>query len=258
LRIESEEVAAEVKTPPKKRIREETPMFKGASKGPEKKTKGSTGKELDEAEIEVIFASFADEDDPECITMDGIEKLSEKLDMDPSTDIKLLVFLWKMNAVSKPGTVTKKEFSTGMMTVFKRDSIEGLKSIIPTLDPGFLERGPFREFYKFVFQFSREGTHKTIEKDVIAALLPLVLDSNRAPHITFFLAFLSASTHQRITLDQWDSFLQFQTTVDLDLSNYDAEGACKSYYHCYQYYFNHNITIVFSIACFLTWPFLRR
>lgn len=76
-----------------------------------------------------------------------------------------------------------------------------------------------------MFQFSREGTHKTIEKDLIVALLPVVVDRNRAPHLEHFLQFLSTSNHQRITLDQWESFLQFNHNVKLDLSNYDADGA---------------------------------
>jgi hypothetical protein len=38
---------------------------------------------------------------------------------------------------------------------------------------------------------------------------------------------MQTCTHQRITLDQWDSFLQFQYSVALDLSNYDEDGACK-------------------------------
>ena len=63
---------------------------------------------------------------------------------------------------------------------------------------------------------------------MVMALLPLVLDVNRAPHIHLFLEFLSGCTHQRITLDQWDSFLQFQYSIQLDLSNYDEDGACKS------------------------------
>jgi Cullin binding len=132
-----------------------------------------------------------------------------------------------MNAVSKPGTVLRKEFVNGMMNVFGKDSIEGLKSIVPSLDPGFLERSDFRDFYKFVFQFSREGTHKTIEKDMILALMTMVLDKNRAPHLDHFVEFLKGCSHQRITLDQWDSFLQFQHSIKVDLSNYDEDGACK-------------------------------
>lgn len=107
----------------------------------------------------------------------------------------------------------------------------------------------FAEFYKFVFQFSREGTHKTIgafeimlffllphhsvlycplsERDAVMALLPIVLDTARAPHLPDFLEFLAQCSHQRITLDQWDSFLQFQAAVKTDLSNFDEDGACE-------------------------------
>lgn len=59
------------------------------------------------------------------------------------------------------------------------------------------------------------------------ALLPIVLDVHRAPHLTLFLQFLeaAATTHAKITLDQWDSFLQFNGSIDLSLSNHDDDGA---------------------------------
>jgi hypothetical protein len=103
--------------------------------------------------------------------------------------------------------------------------MDDIRQKIPSLDPGFLERNEFRghlplsfsfpsslltsltssEFYRFVFQFSREGTHKTIgapslplpsphdlflsalEKEIICGLMPIVLDRNRAPHLEHFL-----------------------------------------------------------------------
>lgn len=77
------------------------------------------------------------------------------------------------------------------------------------------------------------------------SLLPMVLDSHRAPHLEHFLEvsniplflyfvlisflqFLGQCTtaHTVINLDQWNSFLTFQST-DVDLSNYDDNGACK-------------------------------
>lgn len=63
------------------------------------------------------------------------------------------------------------------------------------------------------------------EKDVVLALLPIVLDEARTPHLPYFLQFLQSCSHQRITLDQWDSFLQLNYTVGLDLSNWDDNGA---------------------------------
>lgn len=58
--------------------------------------------------------------------------------------------------------------------------------------------------------------------------MPIVLDSNRAPHLPLFLEFLAQCNHSRITLDQWDSFLLFNHSVQLDLTNFEDDGACKS------------------------------
>jgi hypothetical protein len=91
-------------------------------------------------------------------------------------------------------------------------SVDELLRKASSFDPGFLEKNEFRDFYRFVFQFSREGTKKTIgtchahawcflttlycislhsiEKEVIASLLPIVLDRNRAPHLEYFLQVL--------------------------------------------------------------------
>ena len=104
------------------------------------------------------------------------------------------------------------------------DSIEKLRGMLPRLDPGFMEHPSFREFYRFVFQFSREGTHRTIEKDIVIDLLPLVM-SNRSIHLEPFLEFLRQCSTQRITLDQWNSFLEFSQSVSEDFEGYDEDGA---------------------------------
>jgi hypothetical protein len=64
---------------------------------------------------------------------------------------------------------------------------------------------------------------------MIIGLLPIVLDKDRAPHLESFLEFLSQCNHNRITLDQWDSFLQFNHNVKYDLSNLEEDGACKDH-----------------------------
>ncbi len=63
---------------------------------------------------------------------------------------------------------------------------------------------------------------------MVLALFPIVLDINRAPHLKLFLQFLDGSAHQRITLDQWDSFLQFNHVIKVDLSNHEDDGACTN------------------------------
>jgi hypothetical protein len=183
---------------------------------------------FNEEECEKLFDRLADEDDPDLMSMEGIGKLCEEMSIDPSTDVRCLVMVWKLGSAAKPGAITKVEFIAGMRKLGTRDA-KGLVSCLPMFDPGFLEQQEFRDFYKFVFMFSREGTHKTIEKDMVADLMPIVLSSGRAPHLEKFLEFLRSDTckETRITMDQWDSFLVFNQAVTLNLSNHDDDGACK-------------------------------
>ncbi|CAM9484942.1 unnamed protein product [Heterosigma akashiwo] len=156
--------------------------------------------------------------------MEGISRLGEDIGIDPAADVRILVFLWKIGANENPGQVQREEFSNGL-TELGVDTIEGIRSLLPQLDPNFMEHSTFREFYKFVFQFSREGTKRTIEKDIIAALLPMVVE-NRSPHLAKFVEFLEQlPENTRVTLDQWNSFLEFSQQVPLSLEGFDADGA---------------------------------
>ncbi len=74
---------------------------------------------------------------------------------------------------------------------------------------------------------------------MIVGLMPIVLDKDRAPHLTYFIDFLQQCSHTRITLDQWESFLQFNHTVKADLSNWEDDGACKSLHQRFEGFFTH-------------------
>eukprot|EP01033_Poteriospumella_lacustris_P010721 gene10721-7632_t len=175
-------------------------------------------------EREEFFNSLADPEDPESISIEGLGTLCEQLGIDASSDIRALVLAQKLGAGSQPGKITRAEFLEGtrLMNVA---TVAQIQARLPSLDPGFMDRTEFRDFYRFVFQFNREGTHKTIEKSLIMGLLPIVLDSNRAPHLDFFMQFLEQQGELRITLDQWESFLQFNSAIRLDLSNWEEGGA---------------------------------
>ena len=66
------------------------------------------------------------------------------------------------------------------------DSLEKLKAYVEALEPHAMDRRAFRDFFKFVFLFSREGTHRTIEKDIVAALLPIAMLHARSSTSTTF------------------------------------------------------------------------
>lgn len=121
--------------------------------------------------VEALFKTFADPEDVDLITMEGLQELGARLDLDPSSDVRFLVLLWKLGALSKPGCITRAEFHAGMRTM-RKDSLDALKTSLPSFDPGFLERNEFRDFYKFVFQFSRDGTRKSIGAPRLCPPLP--------------------------------------------------------------------------------------
>lgn len=184
----------------------------------------AAGPVVNEIKINEIYSQCLDSDNPDRIELEGISRLCELVELD-AEDIKTLVLLWKLGANSRPGTLTREEFLNGMKKLGV-DTLPALKALIPSFDPGFLMDADFRSFYKFVFQFSREGTHKTIDREFVVQLMKTVLSADRAPHFHSFIEYLEtlpAST--RIGLDQWDLFLTFSSQVKLDFSNHDPDGA---------------------------------
>ena len=82
---------------------------------------------------------------------------------------------------------------------------------------------------QFAFQFNREGTHRTLDKSLVAALQQLILsgrvDEKRLTTWIEFLEQLKGDNYSRITLDQWTSFLDFCVECeDLD-TDYDEENS---------------------------------
>mmetsp|Transcript_16914 Transcript_16914/g.47471 ORF Transcript_16914/g.47471 Transcript_16914/m.47471 type:complete len:221 (+) Transcript_16914:274-936(+) len=193
-----------------------------SSSGRKSKKKGSSNSgSVDSSAIESMFQQFADEDDPTALSMEGICKLCEQLGLDPLEDIRVLVLLWKLGAEEKPAQISKSEWEEGCQK-HQLDSIDSFKKMIPSLDTGFLDRDEFKEFYKFCFQFNRQGTHRTLDKEMVTALMNMVLKGRiGSDRLETFCKFLELQTsYTRITLDQWTSFLDFCYECE-DLSTYD-------------------------------------
>lgn len=125
-------------------------MFTSAAKAKPTTKKSKQEDVIDYEILEAVFNEFADPDDSEIITMEGISKISEHLGIDPSADVRILVILWRLGSSSKPGVITKAEFIAGMRAL-RKDSIAGLKELLPSFDPGFLNRNQFRGTMRLVF-----------------------------------------------------------------------------------------------------------
>ena len=175
-------------------------------------------------------------------------------------DIRILVLLYKLGAKSKPAQISRSEWISGCEKL-QLDSLDKLKMLLPSLDLGFMERSEFREFHKvrpcisyfrdypfslhsaclmswrfslttariqFCFKFNLEGTHKTLDKDLVTALVEMTLsDRIGKERLSTFQEFLTTTkdiSYDRITLDQWVSFLDFSLECT-DLSEYDEENS---------------------------------
>uniref|UniRef100_A0A7S0KXW4 Defective in cullin neddylation protein n=1 Tax=Asterionellopsis glacialis TaxID=33640 RepID=A0A7S0KXW4_9STRA len=178
---------------------------------------------INEKEAEKLFLEYADPDDSTIASMEGISKLCDALEIDPLSDIRILVLLWKLGANEKPAEISQREWMAGCNKL-QIDSLDKFKTLLPSLDTGFLAPSEFKEFYKFCFQFNRQGTHRTLDKDMVIALLGMILtEGGRIPQdrLDSFCQFLESSkSYSRITLDQWTSFLDFCLECE-DLSSYD-------------------------------------
>lgn len=198
------------------------------SKARKKSTNASANRWNEAAALQIFDDTLAESDDDTVATMDGISKLCELLEIDPFEDIRILVLLWKMGAGNeKPQHVTKNEWKDGCEKL-NADSLDKLKEMLPSLDTGFLEATEFRDFYKFSFKFNCEGTYKTIDKESITELNPMLL-KDRIPQdrIMKFKEFLTKTddtAYERITLDQWMTFLDFNLDCQ-DLDEFDEENS---------------------------------
>ena len=94
-----------------------------------------------------MFEEIADNEDPLIANMEGICTLCEHLEIDPMTDVRILVLLHKMGPLSKPAQISKDEWIKGCKSL-RVDSLDKMKALLPSLELGFMERSEFRDFFK--------------------------------------------------------------------------------------------------------------
>ncbi|XP_064419021.1 DCN1-like protein 4 isoform X3 [Latimeria chalumnae] len=117
---------------------------------------------------------------------EGMEKFCEDIGVEPE-NIVMLVLAWKLDAQNM-GYFTVQEWLKGM-TSLQCDTTEKLRNSLDHLRSLLNESTNFKLIYRYAFDFARQSKYKVINKD------------------------------------QWCNVLEFSRTIDLDLSNYDEDGA---------------------------------
>ncbi len=111
--------------------------------------RGKASFNFDQPAVEELFNTLCDEEDNDIVSMDGIVNLAEMLSIDPVADVRALVMMWKLGANSKPGQISREEFINGFRNLQIND-VAGLIKLLPSFDPGFLDRSEFRGMDTFL------------------------------------------------------------------------------------------------------------
>ncbi|TMW60859.1 hypothetical protein Poli38472_000901 [Pythium oligandrum] len=175
------------------------------------------------ATIEQWFDQYADPDEEDTITEEGVVQFCEDIGVDLE-DIVVLVIAWKMEAALM-GTFTKKEWTQGMKAL-RCDSVDSLKAQIPKLRQLIDDDRDFKPFYSFCFAFSKEAGQRSLGIEIATPMWELLL-KNRYPKLTTdWLAFLNEKNPCKgVTRDTWDLLLDFFVKVQESYGNYDENEA---------------------------------
>eukprot|EP01100_Stratorugosa_tubuloviscum_P001996 TRINITY_DN1459_c0_g3_i1.p1 TRINITY_DN1459_c0_g3~~TRINITY_DN1459_c0_g3_i1.p1 ORF type:complete len:271 (+),score=104.43 TRINITY_DN1459_c0_g3_i1:30-842(+) len=191
------------------------------------------------SKIDQLFASYEDNEEKGAIGPDGIMKLCSDLNIDPE-NIAILIFAWHLQA-QRMGYFSKTEFTNGLLKI-QVDSIASLKEKMKTFENDISDANKFKEFYKFAFIFSKPPESKVLELQTSIGLLQLLLNKSKYNHVQNFVDFLlQQTTYKALNLDQWLNFLEFSSTVNKDLSNYDEDGAWSVILDEYVQWFKQNV-----------------
>lgn len=127
---------------------------------------------VDKKKLELLYNRYKDPNEPEKITVDGIMKFLEDLNLPPESKL-VLIIAWKFKAATQC-EFTKDEFINGM-TELGCDSIDKLKARLATLENELKDNFKFKDFYNFTFNYAKNPGQKGLDLDMAIAYWNIVL-----------------------------------------------------------------------------------
>uniref|UniRef100_A0ABI7W378 DCN1-like protein n=1 Tax=Felis catus TaxID=9685 RepID=A0ABI7W378_FELCA len=169
------------------------------------------------------FYEYAGTDD--IVGPEGMEKFCEDIGVEPE-NVVMLVLAWKLDAQNM-GYFTLQEWLKGM-TSLQCDTTEKLRNTLDYLRSLLNDSTNFKLIYRYAFDFAREKDQRSLDINTAKCMLGLLL-GKIWPLFPVFHQFLEQSKYKVINKDQWCNVLEFSRTINLDLSNYDEDGASGTF-----------------------------
>ncbi|XP_035640343.1 DCN1-like protein 4 isoform X4 [Oncorhynchus keta] len=104
------------------------------------------------------------------------------------------------------------------------DSTERLRNSLDYLRSVLNNTSNFKLIYRYAFDFAREKDQRSLDLNTAKCMLGLLLGKTWSL-FPVFNQFLEQSKYKVINKDQWCNVLEFSRTINLELSNYDEDGA---------------------------------
>ncbi|XP_057372428.1 DCN1-like protein 5 [Daphnia carinata] len=167
------------------------------------------------------FRQYSTPSNTDTIGPEGVEAFCRDLNVEPE-NIALLVLSWKMGA-KQMGYFTLQEWLLGL-TDLQCDSLVKLQGKLNYLHSLLLDSSHFKSIYRYAFDFSKDKDQRSLDIETAKAMLGLLLGRQWSLLNSFF-QFLDQSRYRVLNKDQWCNVLEFSRAVDVDLKNYDVDGA---------------------------------
>lgn len=127
---------------------------------------------VDRKKLEQLFNKYRDQQENDKITVDGVMRFLEDLNLSPES-ILVLIIAWKCKAAVQC-EFSKDEFTTGLIEL-GADSVDKLKAKLPTLDTEIKDPIKFKDFYQFTFNYAKNPGQKGLDLDMAVAYWNIVL-----------------------------------------------------------------------------------
>jgi len=185
----------------------------------------------DKAKIEKIFNKYAGSgEDKDSMFEEKREEFFKELKIETDS-LESLAMAWKLQAAN-PAEFSRHEFIKGWSEM-GIDTTAGIKTKITETVASFKDRATFKEFYRWLFNFAKDGDVKTIEVDTALQLWSVVL-KDQWTLCDKWLKFIQKEGEKAkkkegglkaVSRDIWDQILEFSKDIKADFSNLEDDGA---------------------------------